>query len=262
MCSPDPHNASYRLIARTTTGLLHKVVLPLGGNLVQGRCAITKRPNLTMELALPSERCQGPDLDRLGGADYAAKMHSLDQAAHVPPVVKSHCPNTTGVKPGATLHPLGPIVYRVAARRPAAARAVAVVVFAGCVALLSAAVWLTPDTRGLGTHEQLGHPPCTVVLLTGYPCPTCGMTTAFAHTVRGELLSAFRAQPAGLAMALATIVTACVSLSVVLSGRVWTVNWYRVSPARVTLALILLILGGWICKLTVGLMAGTLPVGG
>ncbi|MGB2988156.1 MAG: DUF2752 domain-containing protein [Phycisphaerae bacterium] len=189
-------------------------------------------------------------------------VHSLDQGAHVPLVAEIDHQRTAGVKPGAALHPLGPIVYCVAARKPAAARAIAIVVFAGCVALLSVAAWLTPDTRGLGTHEQFGHPPCTVVLLTGYPCPTCGMTTAFAHAVRGELLSAFHAQPAGFAMALATILAACVSLSVVFTGKVWAVNWYRVSPARVTLAFLLLILGGWFYKLAVGIMSGTLPVGG
>lgn len=100
-----------------------------------------------------------------------------------------------------------------------------------------------------------------MVMLVGYPCPTCGMTTAVAHAVRGELRSAFRAQPAGLALALAVVVAAGVSLGVVVSGKVWALNWYRVSPARVVLGVLLLVLGGWIYKLVTGVVSGTLPLG-
>ena len=151
-------------------------------------------------------------------------------------------------------------MYRVAARRRGWARAVAAVVFAACGALLAVAAWMKPDPRGLGTHQQLGFPPCTMVVLTGYPCPTCGMTTAFAHTVRGELLSAFKAQPAGLILALAVVVVAAVSLGVVMTGKVWKVNWYRISPAWITLAVVGMLLGGWLLKVLVGIMTGTLPV--
>ena len=35
----------------------------------------------------------------------------------------------------------------------------------------------------MGTHQQLGLPPCNFVTLTGYPCPACGMTTSFALLV-------------------------------------------------------------------------------
>ncbi len=100
-----------------------------------------------------------------------------------------------------------------------------------------------------------------MLTLTGYPCPTCGMTTAFAHTVRGELGLAFSAQPAGFAIALAVVFAASVSLGVVITGKIWVVNWYRVSPMWATLAILLLVLGGWLYKLAAGLMSGTLPVG-
>lgn len=164
-------------------------------------------------------------------------------------------------RPGATLHPLGPLVYRVAARRPGRARAIAVVVLVGCLAPLSVAAWLTPDELGVGSHQQLGLPPCSMLTLVGYPCPTCGMTTAFAHTVRGELWSAFRAQPAGLGLALALVLAASVSLGVVVTGKVWAVNWYRVSPTRVTLGVVLFLLSGWVYKLAAGVISGTLPLG-
>src|SRR5687768_15883893 len=44
--------------------------------------------------------------------------------------------------------------------------------------LLVVASMLQPDSRGMGTHEQLGMPPCTFLFLTGIRCPSCGMTTS------------------------------------------------------------------------------------
>jgi len=56
---------------------------------------------------------------------------------------------------------------------------------------------LKPDPRGLGTHEQLLLHPCNFYSQTGLPCPSCGMTTAFAHMARAEFRDAFLAQPLG-----------------------------------------------------------------
>lgn len=126
--------------------------------------------------------------------------------------------------------------------------------------LLGLAAWLAPDPAGMGTHRQLGLPPCSMVAATGYPCPTCGMTTAFSHTIRGQWISAFRAQPAGWLLALATGVTAVLSLVTLISGKVVLINWYRVSPMRWAIVFVLLVLGGWGFKIAVGLLNGTLPV--
>ncbi len=75
-------------------------------------------------------------------------------------------------------------------------------------------------------------------------------------------MAAWSAQPAGLVLALGTILATSVSLSVLFTGKVWAVNWYRVSPTWVMLAAVLLIAGGWIYKLAVGVISGALPVGG
>lgn len=156
------------------------------------------------------------------------------------------------MKPGAVAHPLGPIVYRVRARRPVRARLIGGIVFVGSMGILAAAAWITPDPSGMGSHRQLGLAPCTMVALTGLPCPTCGMTTAFAYTVRGQWLAAFGAQPAGFLLALLTVAATAVSLGVVVTGSVWTVNWYRVSPSRLVIALVLVVLAGWLYKLFSG----------
>ena len=36
----------------------------------------------------------------------------------------------------------------------------------------------------------------------GRPCPTCGMTTSFAHAAKGHFIEAAKTQPAGFLLAL------------------------------------------------------------
>jgi len=68
------------------------------------------------------------------------------------------------------------------------------------------AAWLEPESRGFGTHMQLGLPPCSFEPVFGLPCPSCGMTTSFSYFVRGQWLSALRANAAGLLLALSCAV--------------------------------------------------------
>ena len=189
-------------------------------------------------------------------------MYYANKTAQPQVVAKIKHLRRSAPQPGTTHHPLGPMVYRVPAKNPLRARAIAALVFSGSVCLLAVAMWLEPARAGVGTHQQLGMPPCSLIMLAGYPCPTCGMTTAFAHTVRGNLWAAFSAQPAGLAVALATVLVASVSLGVLVSGKVWAINFYRVTPLWLTLTIVLIILGGWLYKLAAGLITGTLPVHG
>ena len=67
----------------------------------------------------------------------------------------------------------------------------------GLIAVLTTARVLSPDPRGFGTHTQLGLGRCAFLAITGKPCPSCGMTTAFAWSVRGQWGSAWNANPAG-----------------------------------------------------------------
>lgn len=72
--------------------------------------------------------------------------------------------------------------------------------------LLATARVLRPDPRGFGTHTQLGLLPCGFYWTTGYPCPSCGMTTAFAWVMRGRFDRAWGANPAGSVLAPACVV--------------------------------------------------------
>lgn len=85
-------------------------------------------------------------------------------------------------------------------------RLVLLAVAAVLVGLLVTATQLEPHPRGLGTHEQLGLGRCFVLAEWGVRCPSCGMTTAWAHIVRGNLAAAWQANAGGALLATATVV--------------------------------------------------------
>ena len=86
------------------------------------------------------------------------------------------------------------------------------------------AFWLSPDPRGYGTHQQLGLPPCSARLFFGYPCPGCGMTTCFAHFIRGELIEAARANMAGVVLATVCVLLIPWCVWSAWNGRMWMVS--------------------------------------
>ena len=61
--------------------------------------------------------------------------------------------------------------------------------------------WGYGEPRRMETHRQMGLPQCTFKHVTGLPCPSCGMTTSFALTVRGDP-RAFQANCVGALLAL------------------------------------------------------------
>lgn len=155
---------------------------------------------------------------------------------------------------GPAEHPLGPLVT-FSEDRSNFTRLTALGVVAGCVAILGVAAWIDPNPGGVGTHRQLGFGACGFLLTTGLPCPTCGMTTSFAHTVRGQLFSAFWSQPAGALLALLTAGLALLGVVVAITGRRLEVNWYRINPMRVMVGCIVIFLGSWVFKIVQVLVA-------
>jgi len=88
-----------------------------------------------------------------------------------------------------------------------------------CLAVLVTAAGISPDPRGVGTHTQLGLAPCQFEARLGIPCPTCGMTTSFAHFVRGQLLASLYVQPFGPVLALAAAMAVWGGIYVGWTGR-------------------------------------------
>lgn len=107
-----------------------------------------------------------------------------------------------------------------ASPRPISQRLLWLAIGAGSLAVLAVALAIEPDARGYGTHTQLGLPPCGFLFLTGSPCPGCGLTTAFAHGVRGQWSMAASANPFGLALFF--VVCACVPLGLTAALRGWS----------------------------------------
>ena len=93
----------------------------------------------------------------------------------------------------------------------------AVMAFAS-LGLLVVALMLKPSAAGHGTHRQLGLQPCVWASALGQPCPTCGMTTAFAHAARADFLGSFKTQPLGFVLALSVATAFWISLHVAATG--------------------------------------------
>ena len=137
-------------------------------------------------------------------------------------------------------------------------RLIALVLAIGGWTLVGLSLYLHPDSRGYDTHTALGLPPCSFIQTTGYPCPTCGMTTAFANMAHGQVLAALGAQVFGTVLFLLTACVAVLATAQVLIGRP------RVTSLKPKMWWLWILLAGvamsWGAKLAMGFAAGTLPV--
>lgn len=87
-----------------------------------------------------------------------------------------------------------------------------------CLSLLLVATSLAPSVDGHGTHTQLGLKSCAWASLFDMPCPSCGMTTAFAHAAEGSFTASMAAQPMGFILAIGTAIVFWGALHVALFG--------------------------------------------
>ena len=103
--------------------------------------------------------------------------------------------------------------------------------------LLLTAATLSPDRRGFGTHRQMGFPPCTFQVAWGIRCPACGMTTAWAHVVRGHPVRALQANVGGALLAIAAVAAAPWALISGIRGR-----WLWMAPCDSAILLLSLMM--------------------
>lgn len=104
------------------------------------------------------------------------------------------------------------------------------------IALLVTASRLSPSPDGLGTHQQLGLPPCTSVVMFGSRCPACGMTTSWAHMMRGDLPAAFQANVGGLMLAIIGMAYIPSSCYFFFSGKPTRGEWFSMTLAILLMA--------------------------
>ena len=126
---------------------------------------------------------------------------------------------------------------------------VAGMIAAACLALLGTAASLTPSPAGHGTHLALGLPACGWVISYGRPCPTCGMTTAFALLAHARPLDAALTQPFGALLAVAASVTFWGSVHVTATGSMLGMLGSKVLQSRVIWWLAAAAGASWLYKL-------------
>ncbi|MEZ5988845.1 MAG: DUF2752 domain-containing protein [Planctomycetota bacterium] len=118
-----------------------------------------------------------------------------------------------------------------------------VLAFLGVCGLL--VVRTDPDPRGLGTHEQLGMAPSGWLIDRGYPCPTCGCTTAASLVLHLRPVAGFTTQPFGAALVLAGLAFSVLAVVHVVRGRSLVARIADWPWGRLLLLGLLLLLGGW-----------------
>lgn len=120
-----------------------------------------------------------------------------------------------------------------------------------CLALLLVGASLAPAGVGHSTHTQLGLPPCAFAATLGYPCATCGMTTAVAAASGGNLPAALAVQPFGAAVALAASTGFWLSIYIAATGsRLWT-SALPLLRTRPMLTVLGLLIASWVYKIIV-----------
>lgn len=119
----------------------------------------------------------------------------------------------------------------------------AVVIFLG--------MWLTPSPSGVGTHEELGLPPCGFLTLTGYPCPSCGLTTVFALLLHGRIFDALRVQPFGVVLFICLFLAAGLSVTALILKIPFSEVISSRHAERFQLFLLVVMILSWIYKISI-----------
>jgi putative effector of murein hydrolase LrgA (UPF0299 family) len=96
----------------------------------------------------------------------------------------------------------------------------------GALGLLAISRALTPSSTGFGTHQQLGLPPCTSLLVLGSPCPACGMTTSWALATRGQFAASIHTNAGGFLLALTALAFIPFGCYFFATGRVSRGYWF------------------------------------
>ncbi|HLN31465.1 MAG TPA: DUF2752 domain-containing protein [Gemmataceae bacterium] len=130
------------------------------------------------------------------------------------------------------------------------------------VAVFATAIWLNPyDASGaprrMETHLQLGLPPCTFRLMTGVPCPSCGMTTSFALLLHGDIANSLRANAVGTLLAVFCLALIPWSLACVVFKRFFLIVSLDRALTWIVVVFIVLLLTRWFVVLGWAWCSGT-----
>ena len=118
--------------------------------------------------------------------------------------------------------------------------------------LLLLARYLEPSPSGIGTHQQLGLPPCSSILLWGMQCPACGMTTSWALFTRGAWLESASVNAGGFTLALIALAYLPASCYFCFTGRASRNERFSLGLAIALVLAIAIAVSQWLIKLWVG----------
>jgi hypothetical protein len=143
-----------------------------------------------------------------------------------------------------------------AAADPGAAtnRLLAALLLLLCGGVLVLSYVLTPSRTGWGTHILLGFPPCLFHTLVGFPCPFCGMTTAFVHMAHGHVAQAFACHVLGPVFFVGTGIVAVWSLVCLVRGTSPIPAWAWSS--RVQAVVLVVLAAGWVVNVAGAIFRG------
>ena len=146
----------------------------------------------------------------------------------------------------------GPSVRRASALQRKIAALVALSVFGLFVCL-----WLL---QRAGFDFGLVFGPCGMKQRTGWPCPTCGMTTSVLAFARGDLLTAFYVQPAGAFLCTLLVVGAFFAFLMSVFGVYFSAFDRLFAELRVRyliVGLLVILAAGWAVTMARALVAQT-----
>ena len=129
-------------------------------------------------------------------------------------------------------------------------RAMLLVIGVALAAVFGVALYLNPynadgTPRTMATHTTLGLPPCNFVLMTGKPCPSCGMTTSFALLMHGDLGNSLRANAVGTLLAAFCLALIPWNLACAIRGRTYFVWSIETALTRLVVVFLVLLLVRW-----------------
>jgi len=110
---------------------------------------------------------------------------------------------------------------------------------------------LQPSRSGMGTHHQLGLPPCSMRLMFGMRCPSCGMTTSWAHLADGNLWAAAESNVGGASLAFFAAWLVTIGMRTTWTGRFPSNGTLRrVTVVMIAIATVTLV--DWLVRLVAG----------
>jgi Protein of unknown function (DUF2752) len=116
-------------------------------------------------------------------------------------------------------------------------------------ALLIVARLLQPSADGVGTHRQLGLPPCLFLHYTGVPCPSCGLTTSVAHATRLHFYESIITQPFGLVVFIFAVLSIPLSIFLIYRRVSWSILKRMRGGKLAIYSMIALFILSWLYKI-------------